>query len=542
MGIAIGVCVDCGRPVARKGRQHCCWCMRRIREAEAKSTCPACGKDRVLQPDTGRCVLCSRRCITCDGPLRFAHSTHCRHCRRRAAAQAAKAPCPRCGKPGLLRETTGWCGQCSRPAPAKTPPRICSSCGQLRRHSGLGMCSACWQRHPDRPVIRAANLIASLDNPPPWLADFARHVAGPQNASRACALITSLGRLLRDGGPTSPQALLERAWRPGRSMGTLAKILQDFFTSRAMALPVDHGAQLAVGRRQRRIDAAPEPLRPAVAGFAEHLLQARERARRAGTKPRADATIDSHLAIVRDMACHLAVERGKSDWATVDVHDVEAFLALNPALRKSRLIALRQFFRFARHRRIVLIDPTGGLKAREPWGFRGKTVDLSDQRSLFRRWAADADVHPHEAFVGLLALLHGASSLELRKLTIDDVDHCSQALQLGRRPRPTVLDPASWSALRRCLAHREELGTANPHVIVTKVTKTAASPASPAYLSHVLDPAGVAPKHLRNTRLVDLVNDMDPKLVAAVFGMDAESVLPYLADRVDPTRVPTGPE
>src|SRR5262245_57195401 len=211
--------------------------MRRIREAAAKSACPDCGKRRVLQLDTGRCVLCSRRCVTCDGPLRFAHSTHCKHCRRKAAARAAKSPCPRCGKPGLLRETTGWCGPCSRPAPAKKPPRVCGSCGQLRRHAELGMCSACWQRHPDRPFIRAANLIASLEDPPPWLTDFARHVAGPQNASRACALITSVGRLLRDGGPTAAQALLERARRPGRSMGTLAKVLQDFFTSRGMALP-----------------------------------------------------------------------------------------------------------------------------------------------------------------------------------------------------------------------------------------------------------------------------------------------------------------
>jgi hypothetical protein len=41
---------------------------------------------------------------------------------------------------------------------------------------------------------------------------------------------------------------------------------------------------------------------------------------------------------------------------------------------------------------------------------------------------------------------------------------------------------------------------------------------------------------LRSTRLIDLVNTMDPKLVAAVFGMDAESVMIYLADRIDPDR------
>jgi hypothetical protein len=400
------------------------------------------------------------------------------------------------------------------------------------------MCSACWQRRPERPFVRVANLIAELDDPPEWLNDFAAHVAGPQCAPRASALISGLGRLLRDGGPAHPQALLERARMSGRSMGTLAKVLQDFFTTRAMALPVDHATQLSARRRQRRVDAVPESLRAAVAGFADFMLQARERARRAGTKPRSDSTIDSHLSTVRALAIHLDTKHGKVDWATVDVHDVEAFLAGNPALRRTRLTALRQFFRFARHRRLVLVDPTRGLTGRDPWGFRGKTVDLSLQRALFRRWTADSCVHPHEAITGLLALLHGASSLELRQLTLNDIDHPSQSVQLGHRPRPTALDPATWSALQRCLAHREILGTANPHLIVTKVTKTAGSSASSAYLSHVLDPAGVAPKHLRNTRLVDLVNDMDPKLVAAAFGMDAESVLPYLADHVDPTRLP----
>ena len=108
-------------------------------------------------------------------------------------------------------------------------------------------------------------------------------------------------------------------------MGTLAKVLQDFFTTRAMALPVDHATQLGVRRRQRRVDAVPEPLRPAVAGFADFMLQARERARRAGTKPRTDSTIDGHLSTVRALAIHLKTERGKHDWATVDVHDIEAF-------------------------------------------------------------------------------------------------------------------------------------------------------------------------------------------------------------------------
>ncbi|MGW6518228.1 hypothetical protein [Streptomyces sp. NPDC054962] len=35
---------------------------------------------------------------------------------------------------------------------------------------------------------------------------------------------------------------------------------------------------------------------------------------------------------------------------------------------------------------------------------------------------------------------------------------------------------------------------------------------------------------IRSTRLVDLVNTMDPKLVAAAFGMDPQATLIYLAD------------
>jgi hypothetical protein len=43
---------------------------------------------------------------------------------------------------------------------------------------------------------------------------------------------------------------------------------------------------------------------------------------------------------------------------------------------------------------------------------------------------------------------------------------------------------------------------------------------------------------IRSTRLVDLVNTMDPKLVAAAFGMDPRAALIYLADHVDPDRMP----
>lgn len=295
---------------------------------------------------------------------------------------------------------------------------------------------------------------------------------------------------------------------------------------------------LAAGRRQRRIDAVPGSFRPAAAQFAASCLQARERARRAGTRPRADSTIEDRLAAVRDLAIFLATERGKTDWATADVHDVEAFLAARPANRKSTLTGLRQFFAWARTRKLILADPTRGLAAREPRSYRGPTVSLDRQRQLFRCWTT-SDVHPHEALTGLLALLHAATNAELRDLTVTDIDHNTRAVRLGRRPAPTLLDPASWDALDKSLAHRARLGTANPHVLVTKQTKSTSHPASAYYLSHILDPAGVRPRLLRCTRLAELVTTMDPKLVSAAFGMRPEGVLIYLTGHVDPGRLDT---
>ena len=47
---------------------------------------------------------------------------------------------------------------------------------------------------------------------------------------------------------------------------------------------------------------------------------------------------------------------------------------------------MRQFFGWARTRKLVLADPTRGLTAREARGFRGPTAALALQRQLFRRW------------------------------------------------------------------------------------------------------------------------------------------------------------
>lgn len=529
----IADCERCGAGIGRKGETRCHRCRAREAEARRRAPCPSCGRFLRLAPDTGRCVRCSRTCIDCDHVLRFKASLRCRDCRRRHDAATRQQPCPRCHRLGYLRPGTGWCGSCSRRPCPPLSPKPCSVCGEARRKKGEGPCHRCWQRDPDRPFTRVENLIATLEEPPEWLRRFAEAVAERLCPGRACLLITGVGRLLGDGESQHPQQILERARRPGRSAGTLARILEEFFLEEGLAWGLDQPARLAHGRRQRRVQATPDPLRPMVAMFAEHLVRSRERAQQAGTHVRADSTLDTTLAVVRDLSRFLITERRKTDWATVDTDDLEAFLSRLPASRSRHLGVLRQFFRFAKKTKRILVDPTRPIRSGGHYGFRGKTLTVTEQRRLLRRWASDTEVHPHEALVGVLALLHAASGQELRGLRLDDIDRRTGTIRLGQRPGASPLDPVSWAVLERALVHHRHLRTRNGHVLVTRATKTRNVSCSPAYLTHVLDPAGVSPQRLRVTRLADLVVSLDPKLVAVALGMNADGLVSYLSDTTD---------
>ncbi|MCD5422480.1 integrase [Rhodococcus pyridinivorans] len=411
---------------------------------------------------------------------------------------------------------------------------MCTECGRTIAGGVASLCNRCWQRSPRRPFIRAEHLMEELDDPPYWLWDFTIHVSDRHCPARAALLLTRLGALLRADPGADPQSLLDRSCTPGRSIGTLACALEDFFVGRGLAHSSGRSQVLAAGRRARRIEATPAPLRGAVAAYEHALLTERDRARRAGTRPHADNTVERRLAQARDLAVHLH-ERGIDDWAQVDRNCIEAYLAGTDSSDTSRLGGLRRFFRFARRSKLVLIDPTDGIRAPRIRGFRGRTEPRVRQRALFTRWTGDGTAAPDEALIGLLALIHGASPEELRNLTITDVDSVCSRVRLGRRPRPTELDPATSSALTNYLDHRMRLGTKNTHLFVTRTTRSRQMPVSQYYLSHVLDPADTRISVLRATRLLALTNTHDPNLVATTYGLSPQSILDYTADCVAPT-------
>ena len=203
-------CVRCGAGIGFKNESLCHRCRAADQETRLRAECPSCGEFLRLQSDSGQCVRCSRRCVDCGHVLRFKTSMRCRGCRRRAEALQAKSPCPRCGQAGFLRVETGWCGSCSRRPSPPLPVRPCSMCGELRRKKGEGMCHRCWTRSPTRPTTQAENLSATLEDPPEWLVSFAAFAVERHCVARACVMVTAVGRLLRDGQPSGPQALLER--------------------------------------------------------------------------------------------------------------------------------------------------------------------------------------------------------------------------------------------------------------------------------------------------------------------------------------------
>jgi integrase len=403
----------------------------------------------------------------------------------------------------------------------------------VRRHAAHGLCSPCYQRDPAIIGVWAQGSTSRLgESCPVWFGALVDYLLA------RCAPAVCLRHLRRiehalAAGQTRPAALLAAVidrGRSARSPGSTARLLEGFLVGRGLLLASDEQGRLAAGRRQRRLERCPAVLRPMVERYLAATLDASQRARRRGEQPLRDGTIERRLVIIAAFATHLR-DLGVTDWAAVSSEHVESFLAARIS-RSGPLASLRDLFRWARRERLVLSDPTRGLTDTPAPGFAGRTLSITEQAELTKRWSGE-ECHPNEALVGMLALLHGASSTELRGLRISDLDPVTRTLRLGSRRHRVPLDPLSIKAIERCLEHRASLQTENPHLILTRCTRCHHTAASTAYLAHVLDPAAVTPRLLRQTRLADLAHRIDPRLVAEAFGITAEGALHYLIGAVE---------
>jgi hypothetical protein len=475
-------------------------------------------------------------CARCGAPVKFRDRDLCHACHRRAARETLKIPCPRCGRRRRLRPA-GICAICDRPAvlrPAKTV--TCRQCAEQRRNAGHGLCNRCKLADPDWPFRYGASLAARMGDAPGWWQALTEFAAARHHPGGAVAILRQAGRVLLAGPSASPRQIADSAIRPDGTLTAEGRALEAFFTSHGLMMPGDQASRRAAARRQRYLDSIPAGLAAAATAFNDAQLAERERDRRAGRRLLSDVTLETRLRILRDLARHLSASRRITSWTEVTTSDLEGFLAGRARNRHQETYVLRRYFAWARQRKLILIDPARPLRLGPQPGFTGTVLDAGTQRTLLSRWTSDA-THPHERLAGLLALLHAASSAEIRSLAVTGADDRKRTIMLPGRPFPAPADPATWDAVQACLRHRDQLATLNPHVIVTKATRTGTAPADGSYLTRLLAPAGVTPSACRQTRIAQFVNDLDPKLTASALGMQDSGLVRYLADNVDKDRL-----
>jgi hypothetical protein len=382
---------------------------------------------------------------------------------------------------------------------------------------------------PDRPFRYAASMATRMAPAPPWWPALTEFTAARRYPGGTVAVLREVGRVLIADPGLTPRQVLARISADGTSVTERA--LAMFFTSQRMTLAGDDTILREHARNERYLRPIQASLSGAVAEFHRAQMDEQQRLRRGGRRTLSDITLTARLRVLRDLATHLTARRHSTGWAEVTTTDLEAFLAQTNSNRHQHTYVLRRFFGWARGRKLILIDPTRRLALGPQPAFTGTVLELVTQQALFRRWNNPA-TPAHERLTGLLALLHAASNIQIRALAIDDIDAHNRTIALTGRPFPTPLDPATWDALQACLRHREAIHTLNPHVMVTRVTSGRTTAADSSYLTRALAPAATTPAICRQTRLTQLVTDLDPKLAASALGMNDSGLVRYLADNV----------
>ena len=479
-----------------------------------------------------------RTCLDCPAPVKFRDRDRCHVCHRRAGRAALKRPCTGCGQLRHLREDDR-CAVCWRADAPPAAPKMsrCRFCGQDRRNVGLGLCNRCMLADPDRPLRYATSVATRMRPQPPWWGQLAEFTTARYHPSGSVAILRQTARILIE----DPGVSVHQLRRDAGAAITVStdRVLTAFFTSHAMALPQPDIRPRAT--RERLLNAIHAPLGAAVAQYNDAQLAEQDRRARAGWRVLSNITLATRLRILRDLAAHLATRREVTGWAEVTTTDLELFLGARPAARHQRTYVLKRFFAWARARRLVLTDPTRPLTLGAQPAFTGAVLEIRTQRALFRRWTAGT-TPAQERAVGLLALLHAATNAEIRAIASIDLDPAQQTLTLTGRPFPTPIDPATWSALQTCQRQRAASGTLNPHLLTSRVTRSRDTPVDVSYVSRLLAPAGTTPSACRQTRIAQLVTDLDVKLTATALGMNDTGLVRYLADNVDRDRLtPTNP-
>jgi hypothetical protein len=130
----------------------------------------------------------------------------------------------------------------------------------------------------------------------------------------------------------------------------------------------------------------------------------------------------------------------------------------------------------------------------------------------------------------------------MRVADIADIAADCSTLRLGSRPHALAVDPFSAGALSACLDQRTGLALANPSLLIAFQTRLHDKPCSASFPRRLVQRAdpGLTPTFLRATRLSDLTQRLDPRVVPAALGISRKAALHYVIGAVQRENIASG--
>ena len=255
------------------------------------------------------------------------------------------------------------------------------------------------------------------------------------------------------------------------------------------------------------------------------------------TRPRSETTVRFYFGAVRPFIEGWAATRGHLREITSP--DVDAALQPLRGHRRSNAIsALRSLFRFAKRRGLVFANPTCHLAG-------GRHVErivlpMTGQEIHAVQQAA---VSPAQRLVVGLAAVHAARPKAIRELALDDVDLPSRRITIAGHPQP--FGDLTHTILRAWLEHRHATwpGTANRHLLISRVSALGTGPVGADYLDKHLLPR-VPLERIRRDRILQeaLATGADPLHLTLIFNIDHTTAMSYAAAARKLLDAPAGPD
>jgi site-specific recombinase XerD len=266
-----------------------------------------------------------------------------------------------------------------------------------------------------------------------------------------------------------------------------------------------------------QLDGLPDRIREETAAWIGQLRDGGPRSR-----PRAAGTLRLYLRTMRPFLIECAARY--TTLRQVTSADLETWVTSDANSRHLRASAAGSLFRTLKVRRLVFADPARRLRPVR----RHLPVPVPLPPGVEAQIGALAANDAGSRLVVALAGVHALTDSEITAVQLQDVALPERRLRVrgDARPLDTFTAEAIASYLR--YRHRQWPRTANPHLLVTRLTCNGLSPADPGTVKRWLK--GVAtPARLRQSRLLDeaIASGGDPLILATMFGLAAQTSTRY---------------